>query len=181
VGSIFALAGLLGAFGGAMVSQSLTAFQLKLGFGFYAGIMAIKLFWDTWHRSPFISTTGSSLRHLKSVFYGFLAGGITGVFGVSGTAPVMAGLFSMQMTLKVVIGTSILIVLVNTLFAASAHFLLGTLDLTLVAFLTAGSALGAFLGPRVLAFSDRSDKAEPLVRYGYALAMLVIGILMVIG
>ncbi|GAO28617.1 sulfite exporter TauE/SafE family protein [Geofilum rubicundum] len=181
VGWVFALAGLAGAFGGAMVSQSLTSFQLKLGFGIYAGVMAIKLFWDTWNRSRSLSSKGSSRRHMKSVFYGFLAGGITGTFGVSGTAPVMAGLFSMQMTLKVVVGTSILIVLVNTAFAASTHFLLGTVDLTLVAFLTAGSALGALLGPRVLVFSDRSKKTEPLVRYGYALVMLLIGVLMILG
>src|SRR5690554_1028318 len=81
---------------------------------------------------------------------------------------------------SVVIGTSLLVVLVNTVFATSAHFLLGRVDLTLVTFLTAGSALGAVVGPRLLVYSERSEHSEPILRYGYALAMLVLGLLMIV-
>lgn len=180
LGWIFGAAGIAGAFVGAVVSQNLSPFQLKAGFGIYATGMALKLFWDTWKNRSIDKGEVRKRMGIKGVLNGLMAGSITGAFGTSGTAMVMAGLFSMRIPLKVVVGTSLLVVLVNTVFAVSAHFLIGTVDLTLVAFLTAGSALGAMLGPRVLVLGDRSKKSEPVVRYGYALTMLVLGILMII-
>lgn len=59
----------------------------------------------------------------------------------------------MRIPFKMVIGTSLLAVLVNTIFAVGAHFIVGKIDLTLVIFLTAGSTLGAIIGPRLLAKS----------------------------
>ena len=76
-----------------------------------------------------------------------------------------------------VIGTSLLIVLANTLSATGAHFLTSSIDLTLVAFLTMGSALGAFAGTRLL-LRIKFGKSEAWVRYVYATVMSVIGIVM---
>ncbi|MEL7589078.1 MAG: TSUP family transporter, partial [Prolixibacteraceae bacterium] len=104
----------------------------------------------------------------------------TGTFGTSGTAPVLAGLLSMQMPLKTVIGTSMLIVLANAFFAVGAHFLVGRIDLTLVGFLTAGSAIGALIGPKLLA-NAKTERSEGKFRYGYAAVMLALGILMIVG
>lgn len=108
------------------------------------------------------------------------AGLITGTFGTSGTAPILAGLFSMRIPFKMVIGTSLLAVLVNTIFAVGAHFIVGKIDLTLVIFLTAGSTLGAIIGPRLLA-KIQIDKSESKAKYAYAIIMVAIGILMILG
>ena len=64
-------------------------------------------------------------KTVKGSFFGLLAGIITGTFGTSGTAPVIAGLFTMEIPLKLVIGTSLLVILANTVFAIGAHFLVG--------------------------------------------------------
>ena len=86
----------------------------------------------------------------------------------------------MRIPLKMVIGTSMLVVLVNSLFALGAHLMVGKIDLTLVGFLTAGSTIGALAGP-VLLVKAKTDHSESKVRYGYAVVMAALGILMIIG
>lgn len=86
----------------------------------------------------------------------------------------------MRIPLKLVVGTSLLIVFVNTFFAVGAHFLVGKIDLTLVWFLTAGSLLGSLLGPRLLS-NLKTDNSENKVRYIYAIVMVVLGVLMMLG
>jgi uncharacterized membrane protein YfcA len=119
-------------------------------------------------------------RFFKGSLFGLAAGTITGTFGTSGTAPVLAGLFSIKIPFIMVIGSSLLIVLVNSLFAVGAHFMVGKIDLTLVSFLTAVSASGAVVGPKLLS-SVQTGKSENKAKYGYAALMIGIGILMRIG
>jgi len=85
----------------------------------------------------------------------------------------------MKITLKKIIGTSLLIVLVNTIFAIGAHFILEKIDLTIVIFLTIGSAIGAILGPKILA-GIKTDRSENKIRYLYAVVMATLGIIMII-
>lgn len=182
---IFALAGLVGAFVGAGITSMVRTGILKVGFGVYCVLIALKIMFSTW-RDQHEGSAGeqqqsnSGSRRVKGSFYGLFAGIITGTFGTSGTAPVLAGLFSTRIPLKMVIGTSMLIVLVNTLFAVGAHFLIGKIDLTLVGFLTAGSTVGALIGPKLLA-GIKTENSESKFRYWYAAVMTVLGILMIIS
>ena len=66
------------------------------------------------------------------------------------------------------------------IFAVGAHFIVGKIDLTLVIFLTAGSTIGAILGPRLLV-KIQIDKSENKAKYAYAIIMVAIGILMILG
>lgn len=115
----------------------------------------------------------------RSSLYGFISGIITATFGTSGTAPILAGLMSIRMPLKLVVGTSLMVVFVNTCSALGAHFLVGQIDMTIVYFLTSGSVVGALLGPRLLA-NIKVDKAEGQVRFWYALGMVISGIVMIV-
>lgn len=183
---MFGSAGILGAFFGTAISNRISPEQLKTSFGIYSVLIAINIVFGTWRKQRAFSkgaeqTNNSKIiRVSKGSFFGFFAGLITGTFGTSGTAPVLAGLFSMRIPLKMVIGTSLLIVLVNTLFAIGSHFFMGKIDLTLVWFLTAGSALGALAGPKLLT-KVKTDHAENKIRYLYASVIAVMGILMIIG
>jgi uncharacterized membrane protein YfcA len=186
IGALFALAGITGAFFGAAITSRISAEQLKISFGVYSIVIALNIVWDAW-RNKQAEKNGNGKNELsrfakksKSSFFGFLAGTITGTFGTSGTAPVLAGLFSLNIPLKTVIGTSLMVVLSNTIFAVGAHFLVGRIDLTLVYFLTAGSIVGALIGPRFLS-KIKTDNSENKVRYLYAAVMVVLGILMIIG
>jgi len=185
IGSLFATTGILGAFIGTAVTTRISAGQLKAGFGVYSVLIALNMAVNTWQKKKNEDNgkepqkTSGIVKITKASFFGLFAGTITGTFGTSGTAPVLAGLFSMRIPFKMVIGTSLWVVLVNTIFATGTHFLIGKIDLTLVYFLTAGSAVGAITGPKLLA-KTKIDRSENKARYWYAAVMAALGILMII-
>ena len=183
---LFALSGIVGSFVGAGIVNWMDTYQLRLAFGIYSVLMATQIAIKTLKEKKYTAvekaTSGSigSSGIIKGSFFGLIAGAITGAFGTSGTAPVLAGLFSMRLPFKVVIGTSLFIVLINTVTATGVHFMIGRIDLTLIGFLSIGSVLGALVGPGVLAEINVTRK-ESRLKYGYALGMLAIGILMIIN
>ncbi|WP_346863128.1 sulfite exporter TauE/SafE family protein [uncultured Draconibacterium sp.] len=184
VGLKFALAGIFGAFIGASITSIITADQLRISFGIYSIVIASNLFISTWKRKRAENNktrkqvlTGFS-RNIQSSVFGFFAGTITGTFGTSGTAPVLAGLFAIRLPFKLIIGTSLLVVLSNTFFAVGAHALIGKIDLTLICFLTAGSVIGAVIGPKFLS-KIKTDKSENKLRYLYAAIIVMLGTLMI--
>ncbi len=181
---VFIVVGIAGAFAGAKINGILTERQLKIAFGAYSILIAINMIINVRKKQKAEGEGQNKSNHFmktaQSTFFGLVAGIITGTFGTSGTAPVIAGLFSLKIALKMVIGTSLLILLSNTIFAIGAHYLVGKIDLTLVCFLTAGSTIGALAGPRLLA-KARLEKAENSAGYWYAAIMVVIGVLMIIG
>ena len=182
---LFTLTGIIGAFIGAGITSRISSEELTLSFGIYSVLIALNIVYSTYRKKRaedggMAQDHSHSAKMAKGSFFGLFAGLITGTFGTSGTAPVLAGLFSLRIPIKMVIGTSLLIVLVNTVFAIGAHFLVGQIDLTLVSFLTAGSAIGALSGPHLLSRS-KIDRSENNARYGYAVVMAALGILMMIA
>ncbi|HSH53284.1 MAG TPA: sulfite exporter TauE/SafE family protein, partial [Bacteroidales bacterium] len=110
IGALYALAGIAGAFLGAQIASRISTEQLKISFGIYSVIIALNIGWDTWRRKE-AEKNGNGLNKLsqftrisKSSLFGFFSGTITGTFGTSGTATVLAGLFSLNIPLKMVIG-----------------------------------------------------------------------------
>lgn len=184
-GLIFAAAGILGAFSGASITSLITAKQLKVSWGIYIILLAFQIFISTWKKkrddaNGVVRTESSKFRKIATgSVYGFLAGIITATFGTSGATPTQAGMFAMRIPVKVVIGTSLMVVMFNTLSALGAHFLVGKIDLTQVYFLTAGTIIGALLGPRLLN-GIRIERAEGPIRIWYAVGMVIFGILMII-
>jgi hypothetical protein len=187
-GFLLAIAGIVGAFTGSYVANIIKPEQLETAFGVYSVLIALFLGVNTWKKRTknknadigSESTGKFFLQKSKGSVYGFFAGVITGTFGTSGTAPVLAGLFSMNLPVKVVVGTSLMVVLANTFFAVGAHFLIGQIDMTLVYFLTSGSVIGALLGP-VIVTKVKTDHLESSIKYLYAAVMGVIGILMIVA
>lgn len=185
IGLLFIISGIIGAFIGAGITSNISTNQLKISFGIYSIVIALNIVFSTWRKRRAESngikqTLPGIVKFGKASFFGLFAGTITGTFGTSGTAPVLAGLFTMRIPLKLVIGTSLMVVLSNTIFAVGAHFLVGKIDLTLVYFLTAGSVVGALLGPKFLS-NMKTDNSENKVRYIYAIVMVALGILMMVG
>ncbi len=184
-GLLFAAAGMVGAFLGAGITGYLSGKQLKVAFGVYSILIALNMMVSTWRKTKAAGQNrekkqSNLLKLSKGSFFGISAGLISGTFGTSGTAPVIAGLFSMRLPVKLVVGTSLLVVLFNTIFAVGAHFFIGKIDLTVIGFLTIGSLIGAFAGPRLLAKVkiERSEKNIPFV---YAVVVAAVGVLMIIS
>jgi uncharacterized membrane protein YfcA len=186
IGLIFMVAGIFGAMSGATVTSLVTEVQLKISFGVYSIILALQMLYNL-YKEKRAGKEGESLkplsrreRNVRGVSYGFLSGVITGTFGTSGIAPVMAGMFAMRMPLRLVIGTSLLVIFGNTFAALGAHFMVGRIDLSLVLFLTAGTVIGALLGPHFLS-GVKVESAEGPVRGWYAVGMILFGIFMIVA
>ena len=168
---LFSATGLVGALSGVAIAGILSSAQLKTIFGIYSILMALIIVFD-------IRRKNNVFHRIKAPFFGLFAGVATGALGISASAPILAGLLSLRFSVKMAIGTSIFIVLSNTLFAAGAHFVVGQIDLTLVLFLTAGSAIGAIIGPRLLD-GVKNNHTESF-KYIYAAVMTILGTLMII-
>ncbi|MGQ1889481.1 sulfite exporter TauE/SafE family protein [Thermophagus sp. OGC60D27] len=180
---VFILTGIAGSLVGAWLTNLVSSSLFQAIFGFYCLILALQMLYirHRQKRNTQKSETKSFFqgKRAQSAVYGFLAGIVTGMFGTSGTAPVLAGLLALQLPLKIVAGTSLLVVTTNTFSALGAHLLVGRIDMTLILFLTGGTLLGALLGPRRLA-RVKTDRFEDKVRFWYALALALFGIGIVI-
>ena len=186
LGLVMAAAGILGALGGASFTSLITHQQLIICYGASAILVALPMIRSIMKKKkdeangiqkPEVSKFE---RMAKGTLYGFLAGVVTATFGVTGATQAQAGLFAMRKPLKVVIGTSLMVVMANTASALGAHFLVGQIDLTLVYFLTAGTILGALVGPKWLR-DVRLERIDGPIRFWYALGMILFGIIMIIS
>ncbi len=180
VGILFGSAGVVGAFTGAWISGMLQPDTLVLTFGFYAVLLGLfTLYLPGKKNDASVSPPGSfadlDKRNMPLIlFVGVVSGLVAGVYGTSGTAPVLAGLFILQLPVKVVIGTSVLIVFINAMSGFGGHLLMGEPDLQLIFLLGSGAAAGAFVGPRFLT-GIRPERKEHTFRYVLCLLLILLG------
>lgn len=175
----FAIFGIIGALIGAYTTSMVSPQLLKICFGAYTIFLSLSIIYKSLTKKDTSDSNQTQLsRHIKSSIYGLFGGAISGSFGTSGTGPVLAGLLSIKLPLKLVIGTSLLIVLINTIASITAHLFIGQVDLTLIAFLTVGSIIGAFIGPKVISKTNTNNK-ESKARFIYAVVLLAVGIIMI--
>lgn len=185
LGLVFGIAGVLGALAGVVVAQLLSPVQLKMVFGFYSILLAVLVFLNNGDNKKCISVENlnpglSQSKFLSGLVYGLAGGIISGTFGTSGSAPVLAGLMAMRTPLRVVAGTSLLVVFFNTLTALAGHFLVGEIDMTLMLLLTIGSVLGAFAGTKLLV-KLKPGKSEPRIRQLFAIVILIFGVILILA
>jgi hypothetical protein len=186
LGLLMSAGGILGALGGASFTSLITHQQLIILYGVYSVILSFVVLKGI-QREKKDKTNGVDSvedtklqRFAKGTSYGFLAGVITASSGATGATPVQAGLFAMRKPVKVVIGTSLMVVLVNTASALGAHFLVGNIDLTLVGFLTAGTIAGAMIGPKVIK-GAKLEHVDGPIRFWFAIGMILFGIAIIIS
>lgn len=183
---VFAIAGILGAVAGAWITRLLTPGQLKTVFGIYSVFLAGLIILNSFRKNSREDHANEYSRKLnperfaKGSAFGLAGGIISGTFGTSGSMPVIGGLMALRTPLRLVVGTSLLIVLVNTVSGLGGHFLLGEIDMTLVLLLTAGSIAGAALGPYLLAKVNLA-KAEKPAKLLVAVLVIVSGIVLIIN
>jgi uncharacterized protein len=179
VGIIFGIAGVVGALVGAYASSLVSSDLLQKLFGAYAILLTIPMALTS--RKRFNKPGGeaeapkslTSSRIVMSVFFGILSGIMAGLFGTSGTATIVAGLYILDLPVTVVVGTSVLVVLFNAVSGSVGHLIEGQFDLPLVLLLGSGAVIGAFLGPRILAKINVQTLEQV---YGVIFTLLVISL-----
>lgn len=88
----------------------------------------------------------------KPLLIGAVGGSVAGLLGVGGgvlLVPMMVGLLGM--TQHDAHGTSLAVVMVIAIFAATSYAIFGSVNWTLVAIIGSGSVVGGLLGARLMA------------------------------
>ncbi|MDO5850656.1 MAG: sulfite exporter TauE/SafE family protein, partial [Methanobacteriaceae archaeon] len=122
----------------------------------------------------------SKLSKLKTICFGLLSGVMAGVFGISGSLPITTGLYSLGLKSRVVIGTTVFVLIFNSLAGIIGYYALGRLDIPIILLLAIGSIIGGFLGPKILNKIDSGGLEKYYPPFMIAL-MIVISICLFFG
>ena len=185
IGTLFGIGGIIGAWLGAYISSLMPPNLLQKVFGVFMLIMGLQMTFSAKKRlrrgkqeyEPAFMQL-SWYKVILTLFFGLLSGTMAGLFGLSGTPPVIAGLYILELPVNMVVGTSVFALLFNSISGLAGHLMLGQFDWRLALFLSLGAAVGAFLGPMWLG----RIKRETLERiYGpiFIIPICLLGILMI--
>ena len=193
-GLILGIGGIVGTLLGAYFANMIPSILLRKILGIFTLIMLIPMLLSVRKRredtnesngdnennneNKINSNRLTGTKRIIASFFGVASGIMAGVFGISGTPPVIAGLYSLGLPAMLVVGTSVFVLIFNSLAGISGYYLLGRLDLTLIILLGGGSAVGAFLGPLLLKKIDPKsiEKIYAPVLIGM---MLILGLAMI--
>lgn len=111
---------------------------------------------------------------VKAIGFGLLGGVMSGLVGLSGGGPIVAGLMILGCRALETVGTSVLVLLGIAVTGFAAHLGLGNIDWKLVGLLAVGTMCGAFVGPLVLKRINKS-KLEKVLQPALFLMIVVMG------
>lgn len=111
---------------------------------------------------------------VKAVCFGLLGGVMSGLVGLSGGGPIIAGLMILGCQALETVGTSVLVLFGIAVTGFVTHLGIGNNDWKLVGLLTAGTIGGAFVGPLLLKRADRR-KLEIILQPALFIMIVVMG------
>lgn len=189
---VFILFGFAGAVGGALTIRALDPELFKVVLGtYFITLGGFFIYSVNRTKRPSLTPDSRGRTRRKTLLtggtFGFLAGSATGLFGTSGTAPVLAGMFSLKLPVRVIAGTSLLVIFTNALSGLTSHFVLGQVDMTLVYLLASGSVVGSLAGPLLLNAINLNrvdrviQKPGKGVKYGFIALFMISGLLIILN
>lgn len=111
---------------------------------------------------------------VKAVCFGLLGGIMSGLVGLSGGGPIIAGLMILGCQALETVGTSVLVLFGIAVTGFITHLGIGSIDWELVGLLTIGTICGAFVGPILLKRADKK-KLEKVLQPVLFLMIVVMG------
>lgn len=191
VGLMFALPGAAGAYLGAQIGSITPGNHLLLLFAALMIAVAVKMLVDSKKRAPKHNSRQESGNNLNSIgrmllhslkgkrnhYYpiiplGFAVGFAAGFFGIGGGFLIVpALLYSTDLTMTQVIGTSLISVSTFGFTSASSYLSTGQVDLFIAAILVAGGSIGGLVGAR---YSPRAN--NQLLARIFALVLIAVAL-----
>ncbi|MFJ9585980.1 sulfite exporter TauE/SafE family protein [Streptomyces acidicola] len=171
-GSLFALAGIVPAMLTAVLAADVPQSVLTGAFGVVAVLAALRML-----RQPAVADHDTPVRPGRAAAAGAGLGAITGLLGVGGgflAVPALVGVLGLRM--RVAVGTSLLVITVNSVAALAARA--GTadgLDWAVVAPFAGAAVLGAWDGKRLSA-----RVSGGLLQRIFAVVLLAVAVFMLI-
>lgn len=145
----FGAAGIGGAFVGAWLNSLISGALLLLLFGVLMLVVAARMIFSRQPADPESEGDGPSRRLAPVLVTGFVVGVMTGVFGVGGGFLIVPALaLILKMPMRVAVGTSLVVIAINSAagFLAQARF--GTPDFVVAGLFILGGFVGSALGSR---------------------------------
>ncbi len=172
----FGVAGIAGAFAGAWANH-LVPGGLILGlFGALMLMVAARMFFGQGMRAPVTSVKEvPALRWARVIGAGLVVGVMTGFFGVGGGFLIVPALvLVLKQSMREAVGTSLVVIAINSASGLLAHLRYGGLDLAIAGLFVAGGVLGALAGALV---SGRLN--EQRLQRSFAVFIAVVGLWLV--
>jgi uncharacterized membrane protein YfcA len=118
--------------------------------------------------------TNRKSNTIKAVCFGLLGGIMSGLVGLSGGGPIIAGLMILGCRALETVGTSVLVLLGIAITGFLTHLRIGSIDWQLVGLLTIGTVCGAFVGPLILKRINK-EKLEKVLQPVLFVMIVVMG------
>lgn len=185
IGLIFGVTGIIGTLIGVYCSTLIPAIILKKLFGIVIILLVFPIVFRKKKKDNKYSDTNDNLKviNLKrfsiSSIFGLLSGTMAGLFGVSGTPPVIAGLYILGFPVNIVIGTSIFVLFFNAVSGLFGHFVVGHINFILIILLGGSAAIGALIGPRLLK-RIKTDVLDKGFKIFFMCLAILMGLIMII-
>lgn len=143
IGLILGIGGIAGTFIGVYVANLIPPVLLQRILGIFLLVLLIPMLRSTLQRrskmknGEIIDKSDESIKltgfkRVLASFFGVAGGVLAGIFGISGTPPVTAGLYSLGLPAILVVGTTVFVLIFNSAAGIGGYFLSGKLDIPLV-------------------------------------------------
>jgi uncharacterized membrane protein YfcA len=147
VAIFFGAFGVVAAFLGTWANKQVSGPLMLLLFGLLMLVVAARM----WRRQPLPLEAAQVAQHLswKAPLAGFAVGLMTGFFGVGGGFLIVPALaLALGMPMAAAVGTSLVIIAINSASGIAAHFGDGGLNATVAVLFIAGGLIGGIVGGR---------------------------------
>jgi uncharacterized membrane protein YfcA len=171
----FGGAGIGGAFGGTWLNARVSGPAILLLFGVLMLFVALRMAMRKRSADTSPVPTVAVGFHWPVLVSGLVVGVMTGFFGVGGGFLIVPALvLILHMPMRLAVGTSLLVIAINSAAGLVAHLGSGGIDASLAALFVAGGFAGTVLGGRL---AGRIDEAR-LAR-GFAALVALVGVFLI--
>ncbi len=169
-GLLFGGTSMLGAFAAGRIAHLIPGVVLLVAFGAMMVVTAVAMMRP--RKGGSAKPQGGALAYVKIVVLGLAVGAVTGLIGAGGGFVVVPALVLLGgLTMREAVGTSLLVIAMNSLAAFAGHVGETTVSYGLAAMVTAAAVLGSFGGA---ALAGRVPQA--LLRRGFAWFVMVMAV-----
>ncbi|MFY9221022.1 MAG: sulfite exporter TauE/SafE family protein [Blastocatellia bacterium] len=173
IAALFGITGMMGAYFGSGLTYLFNSTSLLFIFGSVMLVISLVMLLKD---QKDISQNVSQNKLVKSIIAGLIVGLLTGFLGVGGGFLIVPALiFFAGLEIKNAIGTSLLIITINSLAGLIGHLQHVSFDLRLTILITAIAALGTILGTKVA-----HQVSATALKSGFATFVLVVAIFLII-
>jgi uncharacterized protein len=173
---VFGAAGAAGAFAGTWLNARVEGPLILFLFGVLMVIVAARMAFGRKSQAAAVQDASKSGLHLSVLAAGLIVGVMTGFFGVGGGFLIVPALvLAVGFPMRLAIGTSLLVIAINSGAGVLAHLGTDGFDLRVALLFVAGGFVGGTLGGHV---AGRIDEAK--LSRGFAALVAVVGLYLIV-